>query len=444
MRNNILYIILPFLCISGCSDSVSVDQERYMAMLDYAIPEKNEIVIAKSESIQDIAISSNCEWTCLTESEWLSADSSKEDIITLSVSENHTDTVRSATVNIYKDELKLSSLTVYQKPYEIPLVSQNSQSANCYIVSAPSTYSFPTVQGNSGKSVGDVCSVEVLWESFGTSTEPIVGDLIKYVEYIPGEIIFSTSSNYLIEGNAVIAAKSEDGTILWSWHIWFTDRPIEHTYYSSAVMMDRNLGATSADPGEITTYGLLYQWGRKDPFLGASSINYYPYLAKSTNSWPGVRRFSSEQVSLNIPMTFIEGWQPSSDDDWTTSDKEKSINDPCPPGWRVPDAGVWSDISGTDITFDSKNGGVDLYYILGQWPTIWYPAPGIRQGETSNTWSAGELLLNGSHGGYWTASSKDHNRYYLEITSQHFLVRLSEVHAHAKSIRCMRDTYVAH
>lgn len=432
------------MCFSGCSDSVSVDQERYLAMLDYAIPEKIEIVIAKSEFIQDIAISSNCNWTCSTESEWLSADKSKEDIITLSVSENTSDTVRTATINIYKDELILSSLQVYQKPYEIPLVTQNGFSANCYIVSVPGSYTFPTVQGNSNTSVGDVSSVEVLWESFGTSTAPAVGDLIKYVEYIPGEIIFSTSSSYLKEGNAVIAAKREDGTILWSWHIWFTYKPIEHTYYSSVVMMDRNLGATSADPGEVTTYGLLYQWGRKDPFLGASSINYYPYLAKSTNSWPGVRRFSSEQVSLNIPMTFIEGWQPSSDDDWTTSDKEKSINDPCPPGWRVPDAGVWSDISGNNITFDSKNGGVDLYYILGQWPTIWYPAPGIRQGETSNTWSAGELLLNGARGEYWTASSKDNTRYYLDIYNKKVYLRLSEVEAHGKSIRCMRDTHVAH
>ncbi|MCC8062106.1 MAG: hypothetical protein LIO68_02535, partial [Rikenellaceae bacterium] len=32
--------------------------------------------------------------------------------------------------------------------------------------------------------------------------------------------------------------------------------------------MDRNLGAMSASPG-VASYGLLYQWGRKDPFVGS-------------------------------------------------------------------------------------------------------------------------------------------------------------------------------
>lgn len=442
MRSNILYLILTLLCLCGCSDSVSIDREGYWATLDYAIPEKSEIVIEKFESIQDVPISSNCKWTYSTESEWLSADNSKEDRITLSASENHSDTVRTATINIYKDELRMSSITVHQKPYYVSLVAQNGNSANCYMVSDPDTYSFPTVKGNSNTSVGEVGSVEVLWESFGTSTVPTVGDLITYVEYVPGEIIFSTSSDYLKEGNAVIAAKRKDGTILWSWHIWFTDKPIEHTYYGSAVMMDRNLGATSADPGQVTSFGLLYQWGRKDPFLGASAISYYPDLAKSTNWWPGVDNFSSAPESSKIPMAFIEGWHPSDDDAWTTSDKEKSINDPCPPGWRVPDVEVWFDISGNNFTFDSTNRGVDFKDVLGPESKIWYPAPGVRQGETSSTWRAGELILNGSRGEYWAATSKDNTRYYLYMDGQKVEVRLSDVEAHGKSIRCLNESYV--
>ena len=58
--------------------------------------------------------------------------------------------------------------------------------ANCYIVSKSGAYSFPTVKGNSTVSVGQVASAAVLWETFGTSVTPSVGDLIKSVSYAEG------------------------------------------------------------------------------------------------------------------------------------------------------------------------------------------------------------------------------------------------------------------
>ena len=157
--------------------------------------------------------------------------------------------------------------------------------ANCYIVSQPGKYKFKTVKGNSISSVGEVKSTSVLWESFGTSTTPSKGELIKRVQYEDGYILFQTPS-ILKKGNAVIAAKDSDGEILWSWHIWLTDMPEEQVYFNDAgTMMDRNLGATSAIPGDVGAIGLLYQWGRKDPFLGSSSSD-VAVQAKSTISWP--------------------------------------------------------------------------------------------------------------------------------------------------------------
>ena len=42
-------------------------------------------------------------------------------------------------------------------------------------------------------------------------------------------------------------------------------------------MMTRNLGALAADNSSVenilASYGLYYQWGRKDPFIGPSSYN---------------------------------------------------------------------------------------------------------------------------------------------------------------------------
>ncbi len=145
--------------------------------------------------------------------------------------------------------------------------------ANCYIVSGPGNYRFKAVRGNGDISVGAVNSVEVLWESFGKSKAPNSGDLISDVSYSDGYITFKASEK---KGNAIIAAKDEAGNIRWSWHIWMTDKPEDQVYCNNAgTMMDRNLGATSATPGDEEALGLFYQWGRKDPFVGKalSTIN---------------------------------------------------------------------------------------------------------------------------------------------------------------------------
>ena len=125
----------------------------------------------------------------------------------------------------------------------------------------------------------------------------------------------------LKNGNAVIAAKDADGNILWSWHIWVCKDydPVAkaQTYYNNAgVMMDRNLGATSATPGNIASVGFLYQWGRKDPFLAGHEIA-YPYsgsatreTAASTLAWPSPVASNASAGTIGYatahPTTFIK------------------------------------------------------------------------------------------------------------------------------------------
>jgi len=290
--------------------------------------------------------------------------------------------------------------------------------ANCYIVSQKGVYSFPTVKGNSRQSVGDVAGAVVLWETFGTSVAPKVGDLIKSVSYKDGHITFQTADTFK-EGNAVIAAKDAYGDILWSWHIWMTDQPEGQVYYNNAgTMMDRNLGATSATPGDVGALGLLYQWGRKDPFLGSSSIS-SSTTAKSTISWPSAVSTSSSRGTVDYvtshPTTFVYAssspydWHYSSRDNtlWTTSSSAKSIYDPCPAGWRVPDggsSGVWSKAVGSSSYFtqsslyNSTNEGMNFSGKFGSASTIWYPASGYSD-------SGGGGLYNvGRYGYCWSAS----------------------------------------
>ena len=174
-------------------------------------------------------------------------------------------------------------------------------------------------------------------------------------------------------------------------------------------MMDRNLGATSATPGDVGALGLLYQWGRKDPFLGSSSIS-SSTLAKSTITWPSPVETSSSVGTVDYvtsnPTTFVKSsssydWHYSSRDNnlWTTSDKSKSVYDPCPAGWRVPDGGsngIWSNAGFDDTTYDSTNEGIS--FSISSPSKTWYPASGYRSA------SDGDLCDVGSNGLCWSAS----------------------------------------
>ena len=300
-------------------------------------------------------------------------------------------------------------------------ISENG-TANSYIVSRSGTYKFSTVKGNSSESVGAVSSAEVLWETFGTDVTPNVGDLVKNVSYKNGEVTFQTADTFT-RGNAVIAAKDADGNILWSWRIWLTDQPKEQVYkYNAGTMMDRNLGATSATPGDVGALGLLYQWGRKDPFLGSSSIS-RPIEAKSTITWPSAVSTSSSTGTVDYvtshPTTFVTGdsssdydWRYSSRDNslWTTSDKAKSIYDPCPAGWRVPEGGingVWDKSGFDDTSFDKENRGMS--FSISSLSTTWYPASGCRYEYNGGLYEAGYS------GYYWSASPGDSGAYYLDF-----------------------------
>lgn len=320
--------------------------------------------------------------------------------------------------------------------------------ANCYIVSKTGKYKFnASVKGNSQESVGTVEAAEVLWESFGTDATPSIGDIVRNVSYKDGYIELETPSP-VAEGNAVIAAKDASGTILWSWHIWVTDQPEEQVYYNNAgTMMDRNLGATSSTPGDVGTHGLLYQWGRKDPFLGSSSIS-LDKRAKSTNIWPPVVESSNSkgtvEYTLKNPMRFVTGWG-----DWHYSGNDKlwqspkTIYDPCPSGWCIPkggSSGVWARALGSSSSFENTSlyyksyRGMNFTGELGNDSIIWYSASGYINDND------GELYYVGDCGYFWSASYSGDCAYCLSIDSSGGVDQTCDyTRATGFSVRCVKE-----
>jgi len=357
---------------------------------------------------------------------------------------------------------EIQSFTTLQHPYltedalDVSAATDlsSTESANCYIVSETGLYKFKAVKGNSNESVGNVATADVLWETFGSDVPPIAGDLISGVCHKDGYIAFEVNKTFK-EGNAVIHAKDAEGNIIWSWHIWMTDKPQEQVYFNDAgTMMDRNLGATSATPGDVGALGLLYQWGRKDPFLGSSSISSNA-VAKSTIAWPSAVSSDSSNGTIVYatanPTTFIKynrdnyDWHytgSSSTDNtrWTTSGSSKSIYDPCPSGWRVPDggrAGVWAKALGSSSysnTYNSTDEGMNFSGKFGSDQTIWYPASGCRDNVD------GSLLNVGRNGYCWSASPDSYNAYNLGFDNYDYVYPLGSGHrALGLSVRCLQE-----
>lgn len=315
--------------------------------------------------------------------------------------------------------------------------------ANSYIVSGSGTYSFGKVKGNSQELIAMINSAEILWESYGTEEVPETGALISYLSVQDDMIVFDVPQPFK-EGNAVIAAKDSNGTILWSWHIWLTDKPQEHVYYNNAgTMMDRNLGATSATPGDVGALGLLYQWGRKDPFMGSSSTISI-VEAKSTIEWPSPVSSTSTngtiEYAVEHPTTFIKyntsnyDWfyTGSSSTDNTRWNSVKTMYDPCPAGWRVPDGGekgVWN-IVGVSITIDKTDDGIS--FSISSPSTTWYPSAGFR----SFSYGSLDAIESGS---YWSVTPSGRNAHSLYFTGNSIYLVRNESRSFGFSVRCLKE-----
>ena len=320
--------------------------------------------------------------------------------------------------------------------------------ANCYLIQTTGKYKFKAVKGNSDATVGNVKKTEVLWESFGTDVVPNVGDLVTNVGYKNGYVYFSTPEVFG-NGNALIAVRNSKGVILWSWHIWCSEEGWNDQEYpnNAGVMMDRNLGATSATPGDVGSFGLLYQWGRKDPFMGSCAMS-GTTLAASTGSWNVASSSNNIDFAEENPMTFATGWSGGNapEEGWQTSGSKKGMYDPSPVGYRVPDGGedgFWATALGTSSAvvydgvtskWDRSNNG--FTWSLADGSTAWYPAVGYR----SNT--SGALNNVGSWGYYWSASPDPSNTSLacsLGSNGSYVYPAYSDGWGYGQSVRCVRE-----
>ena len=302
-----------------------------------------------------------------------------------------------------------AELQDYVNPFSPDVIDLDvNGNANCYIITEPGSYKFKAVKGNNAMAfLPEPADALVLWETWNDNSEVEAGSLIASAAYAEDYIILETPEE-LHPGNAVVAATNIDGEILWSWHIWIPATEIQTDNFGGimgADLMDRNLGALVATAAtdsqiDILSYGLVYQWGRKDPFTAAGEFN-----SSTQATYAGEEEVvAAAQITLEESIAFPRMLGHINNGDWTPvpnndywNELEKTIYDPCPPGYRVPNR--TGDFWTSDLTTQT-GWGVNVaagWLKLGS-PAAVFPIAGYR-----DDYSVGGMAKVGVRTLYWFA-----------------------------------------
>jgi len=265
---------------------------------------------------------------------------------------------------------------------------------------------------------------------------------------------FHVSAANIKNGNAVIAVKSADGTIMWSWHLWFdhsdalstiactnhegdnfkvTKNILGYTIYKwkstsyesprvARMKIEQEVGNGAKKSAYITItqspyaekeYSTaLYQFGRKDAFPGTNTLYESTFVENGGNNIsivnaiqnPGT--FYTDGNKWDTEYRYFNLWsmQTTSQTD-ASKTLVKTVYDPCPVGFSMPPVKTFSGVTTTGTT-NTNNKDINA---LGDWDqgwhfyakdssspsTIYYPAIGSR------TAKEGKLYGVKDRGYYW-------------------------------------------
>ena len=419
--------------------------------------------------------------------------------------ESHTATFNTNERNLLKERNEAMQNATPASNYNLSNSSGASaiqNTANCYVIDAPGTYRIPLVYGNAIKNGSDNTSAykttvtggfvpgfteELTLDNFvdhndhkitspyinvqnatrpATQAEVIWSDVSGIVSNatVTGSgqssfLEFTVNKNQLVNGNAVIAVKNASGTVMWSWHLWFTPKSsldkiamtsAGKTYnftsdnlgwkYTSwwGGTKDRTVVVKLEQQAEVGTkkeatvtltqkkgkderigYGNLYQWGRKDAIPGTDTLfpagysfngsgyttvgdNDYNIPAKKALMETRTIGLSIQKPGEMLPKVgggklswfykqYINLWSTDNNKfDGSVRDGKKTIYDPSPVGFKVPDAYAFEGFSTTGAEWNKG-----YTFIANNNKDIYFQAGGARRGTN------GSIAGNGTNGLYW-------------------------------------------
>ncbi|MBO4566341.1 MAG: hypothetical protein J5695_03850 [Bacteroidales bacterium] len=314
-----------------------------------------------------------------------------------------------------------------------------SETANCYVITAPGSYKIPVVKGNSNESAGTRAKTKLLWETYNNDQDVVKNSVIAAVDYDDDDnyVYFKTPGS-LQPGNALIAAVDEDENIIWSWHIWIPSSPIQTIgdyKVSTKYLMDRNLGALTGEAGENgMNYGMLYQWGRKDPRVGLDGNGGTSYAktapAGAISAVNIENRSKTVLDAIQNPTVFYNNchvWYDSANEEEELWAPTKTIYDPCPAGWVVPEKNAIS--TGPSVE-DATNGGVTV-------GSVYFPGTGGASRYTG-TWKEGNTFLWSCTTYPGSDNSKERANWFLFKDAESAGFDVKEYKTTAVPVRCVK------
>lgn len=400
-----------------------------------------------------------------------------------------------------------SGTTSYYKLYayivgdSLIVLGANGEYANSYVLTSPKTaYALDLTKDSKGNTLTGVAGVKILWQSYYGLLEHFTynedDNTVSF--YIDAKTEDDDEETYIKEngeyvmrdGNALIAATDESGNILWSWHLWLSKKsnnPLNDysTYSNGVTFMNRNLGAYGNSNGStekssliLDSYGLYYQWGRKDPFLRpyyhdcSGGDDEYVYNGSNSAAYVEYVELSSENgtVAYTIanPTTFITNAACVDEEngdgigDWlSTADSSlwsgttKTLYDPCPYGWKVPAGSDFDCLTLTAeedaMSLDVARGrfgwmfsdGTNSYFYLGGGFRSYYDGIIHNMNYKDDVYPSQPQPWEGY---YWTAGvtadGKQSTCLYFDLTTTRtinkFNLNYPSKRANAMQVRCVK------
>lgn len=340
-------------------------------------------------------------------------------------------------------------------PEETVVNLSKTEMANCYIVKKAGEYKFKADnQFNLGEGLPVPPEIHPVDAKLVWQTTPGTITSVKLIQenneaYIQFEVDDA-------KGNALIAALDENGDIAWSWHIWMPESEVTSVATSTGYeLMTLNLGAINNTPGDAASYGMLYQWGRKDPFPAAATLTgttttvstpMYDIDGKevklSNSSWFDTEDNTLAYAIANPTVVLSNYSQYATSRDWLAAGQSddslwgnpdgavkdtdtntfpnkgrKTCYDPSPAGWRVAPADAFSDYTSTggyawtfgdfNVADINQDGTVDLndynfgwHFNAAPHAPLYFPAAARFDGSYAMLMGS----VSGIWGSYWSNS----------------------------------------
>lgn len=278
-------------------------------------------------------------------------------------------------------------------------VVQRSTGANTVVVRAGETRAFPARRTDGSYVKG--ASADWVWTTDA--------ELLSGLGYDASRNEITCTAAKSKQGSGLVALFDAGGEVVWSWLVWVVDKMPSDVTVGGIAWQDRNVGAEyhSADPKacvqDFRSYGLFYQWGRKEPFIGAKVLSKNKYY-EGHAEYPDAFGAMTREVAFNASRT--AGWQVSGgemtaaaangnpttfytrssaamSEGWTEGGK--GLNDPCPVGYRIPTAAEWQSllayVDGSAAKNQDSGDTYSRWYVLDSGGTLIGPSTMFRRGD---------------------------------------------------------------